>query len=338
MKHVILTAAGCSLLLGSTALGQSLSDRIDHVMQKRAALQQNSDNQAQMLGTLMYTDLTVQFDDTALRDAINYLETVLGISIVGRYNDDRVAEGLDPDAEISLDVQEKPAITVLEMILAQASDDISEATWQLREGYIEVGTKERLGSRTAQQIRYYPIRDLLMVIPYFDNAPSVDLDTALGQGGGSGSGGGGFGGGSGGGGGGFGGGGGGGSGGGGGGSGGGQNIFDEPGEDPERLSEEERAQQIIDLIVEIVEPDAWEINGGDWASIRYYQGTLIVRAPDFIHRQIVGYPFTIRPPAANRYIGGSRYITFTGGFSQVEVTDIKSVPVSGAAGGTAGTP
>ena len=61
------------------------------------------------------------------------------------------------------------------------------------------------------------------------------------------------------------------------------------------MTEKEKVDQLIDLIIEIVEPDSWIEAGGDDASIRYYQGTLIIRAPDFIQRQIGGYPFATRP-------------------------------------------
>lgn len=55
-----------------------------------------------------------------------------------------------------------------------------------------------------------------------------------------------------------------------------------------------------------------------------------------MHRQIGGYPFAARPTVA-KYVGASRYVTFTGGFSNVELTELNnSAPIGGAAGG--GTP
>jgi hypothetical protein len=144
-----------------------------------------------------------------------------------------------------------------------------------------------------------------------------------------GGGGGGFGGG----GGGFGGGGGGGGGMGGGGSGGGGGgLIGDPGEDPERPSEEEKADQLMDIIMEQCEPDAWKDAGGDWATMRYYQGVLIIRAPDFIHRQIDGYPFApVRPRASAA--GTKRYVTFTGEFSIVQNLGFGTTTVKGAVGG-----
>ncbi|MHC4141789.1 MAG: hypothetical protein ACYSUF_07905, partial [Planctomycetota bacterium] len=277
MKSTAFALLGGCLLMGSPALGQSLSDRIDYVMQQRTQAQPTGTTKAHMLSVLMYTDITVQFQETPAREAFNYLQTLLGIHIVGRYSDDKIGFGIDPETPITLEVVDRPALTVIELMLDQCQE-FDPCTWQLRQGFVEVGTKERLSLPGARLIKYYPIRDLLFEPPMFDNAPDLDLASAMSQGGG---GGGGIGGGSGGGGGGGGFGGGGGGGGRGGGGGGGGSIFGDPGEAPERLSEEERAQQIVDLITESVEPDAWDVNGGDWATIRFYTGTLIIRAPDY---------------------------------------------------------
>ena len=343
MKRLIIVIAGCTALLGSAACGQGLSERINHLMQQRAREQANNPTKARMLGKLLYTDMSVRFEATAARDAINYVKTALGINIIGRYNDDRTGFGIDPETEISLDVEDKPALTVLELILDQCrAESVEECPWQLRDGFVEVGTKDRLGK--ARELRYYPIRDLLFEPTYFDNAPDLDLSSALSQGGGGGYGGGGGGGGGSGGGGGYGGGGGGGgSGGGGGYGGGGGALFGDPGSEPERVSEQEKADQIIALIQELVEPEGgWVEMGGEWATVRYYQGTLIIRAPDFMHRQIGGYPFAIRPSGTSvQQYAQTRYVTFTGGLSNVSLTSLqRSAPISGAPGssGTPGTP
>ncbi len=113
MKSTALAFAGACLLLCSPAFGQSLSERIDHVMQQRARAQSRSSNKAHMLSVLLYTDITVQFQETPAREAINYLQTVLGINIIGRYSDDKIGFGIDPETPITLDLIDKPALTVL---------------------------------------------------------------------------------------------------------------------------------------------------------------------------------------------------------------------------------
>jgi uncharacterized membrane protein YgcG len=328
-QHIVLLAG---LTLATTAgdgFAQSLSDRINHVQEQRA--RQQTLTKGELLGALVYTDITVNFDETPLRDAVKYIESVIGVPIVGRYNDDRTGEGMDPEVVITLDVEGLPALNVLERILDLAVE-FEENAWQLRDGYIEVGTKNRLASKSAQSITYYPIQDLLFEPPRFENAPQLDLDSALNQSnqGGGGSGGGGSSGG-------FGGGGGGGSGGGSGGGGGGS-IIGGPDADPERASDAEKAEQIVTLITETVEPEGWAQLGGEWATIRYFQGTLIIRAPDFVHRQIGGYPTPIPPgrrglSGASVPTNGRRYVSITGDSASVLVdnTDDRS-------GGTVYTP
>ncbi len=221
--------------------------------------------------TLTGTDISVEYRQTPAREVFKHLKTVLGLPIIGRYSDDKVGHGIDPDTPITLDVTDTPAIIVLELVLDQC-EDLDPCTWQLRKGYVEVGTKERLSAPAAQVIKFYPIRDLMMIAPNFDNAPDIDLAVALNQasGGGSsgGSGGGGFGGG-----------------GSGGGSGGGGVIISPPAEAPLRVQDFEFVQELMDLIQGTVEPLAWEYNGGT-ARMSYLSGNLIIRAPGFIHRQL----------------------------------------------------
>ncbi len=224
--------------------------------------------------TLTVTEISVEFRETPAREVFKYLKTVLGMPIIGRYSDDKVGHGIDPDTPITLDATDTPAIIVLELILDQC-EDIDPCTWQLRKGYLEVGTKERLSAPAAQVIKLYPIRDLVMITPHFNNAPDIDLSVALNQAGGggggsSGSGGGGFGGG---------------SGSGGGGSTGGGSIISDPGEAPLRIESFEFVQDLMELIRGTVEPFSWEDNCGT-ARMSYLSGNLIIRAPGFIHRQL----------------------------------------------------
>ena len=135
-------------------------------------------------------------------------------------------------------------------------DPEGNSTWQLRHGSLEVGLKSQLASRGKQRLETYYIRDLLFTIRNF-GAP--DLDTSTGSGGGNGGQGGGIGGGT-----------------------------SEP-------KQEDEIEQIIELIVKFVEPTLWEQNGGE-CSITNYKKTLLIRAPDFMHRQINGYSYLASQP------------------------------------------
>jgi len=225
-------------------------------------------SRANLQHALTDTVISVEYRQTPAREVFKHLKTVLGVPIVGRYSDDKAGHGIDPETPITLDGSDTPAIDVLELVLDQCKD-LDPCSWQLRKGFVEVGTKERLSAPAAQVIKLYPIRDLMMIAPNFDNAPALDLAVALNQtAGSSGGSGGGFGGGS--------------SGGSGGGSGA---IISGPAEGPRRGEDFEFVQDLMDLIQGAVEPWSWEDNGGT-ARMSYLSGNLIIRAPGFIHRQL----------------------------------------------------
>jgi hypothetical protein len=53
------------------------------------------------------------------------------------------------------------------------------------------------------------------------------------------------------------------------------------------MTRTERADQLVEMIREIIRPEIWKENGGP-ASIRYFNGQLIVTAPKSIHEAIGG--------------------------------------------------
>lgn len=247
---------------------------------------------ARILGQLVYTDITAEFNNAELRTVMEFFKSYTGTPMVIKWMNDDNAEGLNPELLITMEINDQPAMNVLERILDQCSIDGESYTWQLHHGMLEIGSKAWLARHSAQNIEVYDIENLIFEIPDFDNAPTLDLGGFGGGGGGLGGGGrGGGGGGIGGGGsgGGSGGGFGGGGGAGGGGTGGGGSLSP--------TEEDDRIEELIDLIVSFVEPEAWKRNGGAWASIRPYRGTLIIRAPDFVQRQLDGYPFGPIPPS-----------------------------------------
>ena len=229
-----------------------------------AQSQQTAHQHAKILGALIYTDLSVSIDGEEALGIMNHLEEELGV-LMQVYWKTKKLEGCDRSAAIFLTLEQMPALVVLERVIEQLSDD-EEVTWQLRDGVLEVGLKSRFSKRTSQQTITYSISDLLFTIRDFDNAPEMGTGGGTGGGGGSG------------------------------GSGGSGGIgFGAPDADPESLTKQERIDKIIELITTFVEPLQWEQNGGE-CTITDFNEALIIRAPDFVHRQIGGYPFIpIRP-------------------------------------------
>lgn len=212
--------------------------------------------------------ISIELNDTRLEDIIQFIRDFSGVEIEAYWRDERGESGLNRDQSITISVKDATVITLIERVLAKAETDFSPATWQFAPGggggTIEVGPRSRLNKQAY--LVMYDIQDLLFQVPDFPDAPQLDLDQVLNQGAQ------------------------------GGGAGGGS-VFGESGEQtPIGPTEEELGRRLVDLITEYIEPEQWDINGGDGGTIREYSRHLIIRAPDYIHRQLAGYPFDLGRP------------------------------------------
>jgi anti-sigma28 factor (negative regulator of flagellin synthesis) len=112
--------------------------------------------------------------------------------------------------------------------------------------------------------RVYPIEDLIMTIPDFIDAPDFSLNSTSNnqsqnpQSGASGSGN----------------------------SSSGLQLGEQQ-KEKKQPTREERAQELVDLIKSIIQPDVWADNGGK-AQIRYWNGNLIITAPKSVQEAIGG--------------------------------------------------
>ncbi len=275
LPTALLIAASVAIVT-PPATAQSLQQRVAAVRAKQE--KKETQGRSKMLQTLLYRDLTVDFTEAPAKDVFEYFRTALDLNIVVRYGNDAVGHGIDPELPITLAVEKTPALVVLELVLEQCSV-IDDCTWQLRKGFLEVGTKQRLSVPAARVLRWVPIDELVFEAPHFEDSLDLRLDHAFPTYGGGGYGyTGGF----------FGGYGGGGLFGGFGGGGYGGSIQYSTNSSGDGKTQ--RVQSLITLITDLVEPTAWTHNGGDQATIRYRDGMLIIQAPDYIQRQIFGYP------------------------------------------------
>lgn len=250
--------------------------------------------------------VTVEFNETRLEDAMRFVIDLTQADVEVYWQDDRNTSGLDKETLITLKVDRVSALALVEKILEKASTDTSGlggSTWQLSEtGTMQIGPKERLNR--FKRVELYPIHDLLLVVPDYTNAPQFDLQAVL-QSTGQGRGG-----------------------------GGGQSPFRENNQNRNPpVPPEQRAQEVQDLIVQLVEPEQWVDNGGDGASSRYFQGSLIVNAPDYVHRGINGYPYW---PAQNTKVAqaaGRRYVTLGVDTATSKLLGFEETPISVVVGG-----
>ncbi|MBX2853230.1 MAG: hypothetical protein KTR15_15960 [Phycisphaeraceae bacterium] len=174
------------------------------------------------------------------------------------------AQGVDPNTPITLTLGRVPAEQVLKLIVQQLHPDPignDELLLDVQQWYVRIMTKEDALRRSTTKL--YFIGDLLMDIPNFDNAPRFDLNEALSNTSSGGSNGGGR-------------------------EGGGLFPEADDREEEVRLTKQEKAERIADMVRNTIEPDIWRSNGGEYGSVRYYRGMLVVKAPEFVHQQIGG--------------------------------------------------
>lgn len=223
---------------------------------------------------LMSKGITLDVQDQPLEDVLTYIMDTTGAELEPVYIDSLASSGMDPETLISLRVNNVAAISVLERVLKKAEriEAIGEEyTWQFTDiGTIECGPKSVLNINS--RIELYDIADLIMAVPDFDNAPDFNISSS------------------------------------GGGGSGGSSPFSGSSGDVTIESTGERATRIITLIENSVEPTQWASAGGTGATLTVYGTSLVITAPDYIHRQIVGYDFwparlqTIRAKGDQRWI------------------------------------
>lgn len=300
MRRMTLGVAA-AMLVGGTALAQVGGTSLSAPQ---------GESKAVVYGKLLSNYLqTVEFNEIPLKDVITFLAQMGDVDILAKWQEDFSGSGLDPEKAITLQLRKPtPLLTVLELVMDQATEE--ETTWCLGEGYVEIGTKDMLNKN--KYVMIYPVRELLFEPTPFDNAPQMDLSRSqnFGSGGSSGS---------------------------------SQSIFSTQGSGGtggrnqiQRTSEGDQADELIDIITTIVDPFQWELNGGEGGSIRYFRGSLLINASDYMHRQVAGYPFAparVRSQSLSSGLIAPRYVSLTGSVGFSRVIDIAETEVPILVGG-----
>lgn len=259
-------------LVGMPAFGQSRSERVDQIAQALSTATQARSDQTRNTQPvqvsperLMREKMTsVDFDAMPARLALEVWSQQTGVSLVVNWASLELAN-VDPETPITLKLNRVPAEAVIQLIVGQMQTEVfseDRLIVDVEPWFVRVMTKRDALRRS--DTRVYLIGDLLMTIPHFDGAPDFDLNAALSNTSTGGS-----------------------NGGGGGGANGGGLFFADNQQPVEREpTKREKAERLMDLIRDSIEPDIWRANGGEYASIRYLNNMLIIRAPDFVHQQI----------------------------------------------------
>lgn len=252
--------------------------------------------------------LTQDFNENRLEEVVKYLSDNTGAQLEPIWKTDR-GEGFDRDSLITLSFKGLPALTVLEKVLAQVAQELgTETTWQFTDyGTVQIGPKAEMNK--TRRVEIYDINDLLFVLPIYDQAPQIDLNNVLQSSGGRG------------------------------GGGGGQSPFTQTNQQRQQRQEdrenerEERGRGIIQLITSIAEPTQWIDGGGDVPTPRYFQGHIIVDAPDYMHRAVNGYRWWPQFGTSSGQTATRRYVSVNIETGISKIDRIRNVPVTAVVGG-----
>ncbi|MEM9166074.1 MAG: hypothetical protein AAGB48_03520 [Planctomycetota bacterium] len=214
----------------------------------------------------------VQFDNP-LGDVVGFLETVTQQNFDVDWQSLELLS-IDEQTPVQLRLNNVSVKTVLDRLVEKVSDPLAPAGWAINDGIVQIASDEVLRRNTALVI--YDIRDLLIEVPDYEDAPEIDLQSVLqsSQGGG-----------------------------------GGQSPFDDAGgDDDEERDRQQRIDQVIDIIQNNVDFEGWQANGGDTGFIQELNGNLIIRNTPKNHREIQGLLSQLREQRAMQINVETRFL------------------------------
>lgn len=193
----------------------------------------------------------LKFDNISLFDALEFLRDVSGANIHVNWKAMELA-GIGRDATVNVRLRGVQLRKVLRLVLAEASSG-NLLTYYIDGNVIEITTRELADQQLFTKV--YPVDDLLVEVPDFDQPPSFNLSQATPTGRGGGGGGSLFGG-----------------------------AVQQTGAGQNTRAQ--RAEQLIETITSTVQPDVWTAGR---AAIRFFNGSLIVTAPRSVHEALGGF-------------------------------------------------
>lgn len=192
----------------------------------------------------------IRLADATLGEAIELLRDASGANIHVNWP---ALEALNITREMPINMRLRSVSlrSVLKLLLADVGGGL--LTFYVDDGIIEITTRELADQQLITRV--YPVEDLILEIPNFTDAPDFQIQSSSGGRGASGSG----------------------------------SIFSGSlGEETATgRTEAERGEELVQVIMETVDPEVWRENGGT-ASIRFFRGKLIITAPRSVHETIGG--------------------------------------------------
>jgi general secretion pathway protein D len=168
--------------------------------------------------------------------------------------------GVDPNTQVTLDLPDTPAKTVLKRALERVSPERGQkAEFAVIDGIVTVASNASLRQNTVTHP--YNVTDLmlLMDIPNFTDIPDMDLASVIAQARGGGT---------------------------------GEKPFGDSSRrlarSEPRMDRDEKMRRLVAIVQNHVDPDGWRDRGGDTGSIQEVNGNLIITTTPANHREITG--------------------------------------------------
>lgn len=261
LPRVLLMGLGCLcvVVMASSATAQTLAERIEDRERKlaRAAERERAEAPDLQIDRRLASRMNFAARGVGVRQALSDWSVLTQIPLVIDW-DAMEIDGVNPDLEIDLELEDVRTDTVLLVLMDSMSTELVFIAETHPWG---VQLRSRLRANEDVITRVYDVRDLIVDVPNFTDAPTLSLTDALSNTN---------------------------SGGGDSGGGGGQGVFDveEFSEEDRPLTRRERGELLVQLVRDTIEPDIWRENGGEFSRARYRDGRMIVRAPLYVHVRI----------------------------------------------------
>ncbi|MCE7975508.1 MAG: hypothetical protein DYG92_14495 [Leptolyngbya sp. PLA1] len=224
--------------------------------------------------------IPVNFTDTPLTTVVGFLKAVTNLDFDVDYQSLELVS-IDRESPVTLNLTNVPIRTILDRVVERVSPDAANgAAWSINDGVITIASKEVINRNRVLVI--YDIRDLLIEVPDYNQAPEFDLQAVLQstgqQGGGS-----------------------------------GQSPFrdNQQGGGPAgagRRSLEDRTNDLIQIITTNVDQEGWQENGGQTGFIQQLQGNLIITQTPANHREVHGLLSKLRESRAMQVNVETRFL------------------------------
>ncbi len=281
---------------------QHMSDMIPHsdlivyppdwpelTFRRLSAQDQSLDSEADRIAReKLQQPVPVEFKANKFENVIEYMRTVTGANFFVQWRSLEAA-GIDRETPVTMQLQNVPAEKALRLVLDEAGGELVKLGFTIDDGVIVIATQEFLSQKT--DLRTYDIKDLVVQIPSFADAPEFDLNQIASDTGGGG--------------------------------GGGQSIFEDIDDtDADALPRSERIAQIMDLVRNSIDPENWRSAGGLTSSMEELNGTLIVNTTSENHSAITSLLGKLREQRALQIAVESRFLFVTQNFLEEVGIDV----------------